>query len=247
MRPIDRRVLIVSIIAALVFISTVIFAVMHHSSTQSNLTITNIETCSKNIDPKILDDVSNTVYDFVSKANDYNKKETDRHYDANIRDGSCSTKTNVVKSNVEGSRTVKSSEAIIDVPAAQQSWKFSYDWVEKGTPVDTVINGATPTCLPKELLVYGDFGCDKILGLDAYGTDKVDPILQYMPYDGAGFRLEYNPDTKTVSVIILPPAETKDVAAFTENTKAVIPYWFQKRGLDQSKYRVLYSSDVVDD
>ena len=242
-----NNLLIVAVSSVLLIIGILLVVFSLTKNPQNTVTITNINSCSKGIDPVILSDVSNTVYDFVRRANDYYNKETAGHYDAVIREGSCSTTSSIVKTSTGGDRELKNSVAIIDVPDAKQSWGFSYNWLNKGTPVDTVVNGAEPKCLDTEKLIYGDFKCQQVLGIDAFGTDNLDPILQYMPYYGAGFRLEYDPDTKTVSVVILPPTGTKDVQAFTENTKAIIPYWFEKRKLDQNQYRILYSSDIQED
>ena len=246
MRLISKKIIMLIAFSILIVVIAV-FLLNRSTGPRGAVTIKNINTCSKGINPAILEDVSKTIYDFVDKANEYNKQQTLEHYNAIIRDKSCTKSVQLIKTPGGKSREVKSAVVIIDVREANQSWKFSYDWLDEGVPVDTVINGATPECLAKSELIYGEFNCEKILNIDTYGTDAVDPIQPYMPYDGAGFRLEYNPDTKTVSVIILPPPGTKDVAAFTENTKAIIPYWFQKRGLDQSKYRVLYNSNIVDD
>ena len=247
MRSINLKLLLPIILAMSLLVGVVLYIFYQNDDQLNTVAITNIQICSRNIDPATLNDLEKTVYGIVKVGNDYNKKQTAKHYEATIREKSCETKNFTVKTSSGKKSDISNSTILIDIPKAEQSWIFSYDWFVKDSPVDTGINGATPKCPTKEQLKYGDFNCERILSLGAYDTDRVDPILQYMPYYGAGFRLEYNPDTKTVSVIILPPPGTKDVAAFTENTKAIIPYWFQKRGLDQSKYRVLYNSNIVDD
>jgi hypothetical protein len=214
-----------------------------------HVSIKGLDKCSKNISGVVADNISTKLYALVKSANDYNKFSTADSYQASVRTGSCSQPDRTDVTNSLGDlRTVETSAIIVDIPDAKQSWKITYDWITNKESLDDVDLGTIqPSCLPTDQLRYGDFKCENIMSLAKYGTDKVDPILQYMPYTGAGFSLEYNPDTRTVSVLILPPPGTKDVRAFTENTKAIIPYWFEKRGLDMTKYTVVYSSDIRDD
>ena len=247
MQQTNRRLLTLAILAISLFFCLAIFLFTRQGKKESTVTITNISTCSSNIHPDTLGNLGTKIYASVKLANDYNKKETKKHYDATIRDKSCVTKLTKVKSSGGEEREVRNSTVIVDIPEARQSWKFTYDWLKAGTPIDTVINGATALCLPKQDLKFGDFNCEKVLSIGTYDTPNADPILQYMPYTGEGFRLEYDPDDKSVYVIFTPQAGNQDVATFNESTKAIIPYWFNKRGLDITKYNLVYGSNTNDD
>lgn len=209
--------------------------------------IKNFGDCSKNATNGTTDDVSTSIYKLVKSANDYNKQPTEKYYKATIRQGSCQNTTHEVTDNTtQKQHTVQTTTIIVDIPDVKQSWKIKYDWVTKSEGrVNIDLGTIQPSCLSKDQLLYGDFNCENIMSLAQYGTDKVDPILQYMPYSGAGFTLEYDADTKTVTVAFAPTPDIKDIPAFIQNTKTVVvPYWFQKRGLDQSKYKIIYSSDI---
>lgn len=215
-------------------------------SKQGHVTIDNFNDCTKNATSGTEEDISTGLYKLVKSANDYNKLTTAKSYHATIRKGSCQTTSKTVTDNsTNKEEVVQTTNIVVDVPSAKQSWKIAFDWINKqagNTNID--LGTIQPSCLKTDQLIYGDFKCDSIMSLAKYGTDKADPILQYMPYTGAGFRMEYVPDTKTVSIFFDPPPGTTDTAAFIQNTKDIIPYWFQKRNLDQSKYKIIYSDQI---
>jgi hypothetical protein len=241
----NKIILITSVLAACVGLGLLFILFGNSQPASGHVAIKDLGKCSKNINGVVADNISTKLYALVKSANDYNKSGTVDAYKATIRSDSCQqSDATIVETSDGGQRSVETSTLIVDIAEAKQSWKITYDWVtNKESLSDVDLGTIQPSCLKTDQLLYGDFKCENILSLAKYGTDKIDPILQYMPYSGAGFKLEYSPDTRVVSVLILPPSGTKDVAAFTENTKAVIPYWFQKRGLDQSKYTIVYNSE----
>jgi hypothetical protein len=246
MRP--KRNAIISVLILLVVCVVAVLILMRSSSqTKSgHVVIDNLSDCSKNVTDGTVNDVETGVYKLVKSANDYNKLATAKSYKATIRKGTCQTTSKVVTDNsTQKKLTIQSSTIIVDIAVAKQSWKITYDWVTKDTgKVNVDLGTIQPSCLKVDQLLYGDFKCDSVLSLAQHGTDKVDPILQYMPYSGAGFTMEYDADTKTVSVAFQPPPDAHDIPLFIANTKAIIPYWFQKRGLDQSQYKIIYSDQI---
>ncbi len=204
------------------------------------LTISNLNSCSKNINNTVRDSMTQTIYSFIKNANDYNQKGTAPSYTSTIREGSCKTTQGTASASPQA--RVKTSTIILDIPDAKQSWNISYDWYTGSTVVDTVVNGASRSCVKSSELIYGDFKCDSIMSLSKYGTDKYDPILQYMPYTGEGFNLVYDPDTKTVTATILIPSQYAGSEEFIQNNKDIVIYWFTHRGLDPSKYTINYTS-----
>lgn len=239
------RLIIASSLLLIVVIGLALLGRHSSQNKSQHVMITGIEDCSKNINASVLDDIEAKFYGTVKSANDYNKVSSADSYQATIRSGTCKNNTSNTTDSDGKKRVIQSTTLTIDVPNAKQSWQLQYDWVTKKDSLKGIDLGTIkPTCLPKSQLQYGDFKCENIMSLVQHGTDKVDPILQYMPYTGVGFDLDYDPDTKTVTVNFNPPSGTEDYQAYNENTKAIIPYWFQKRGLDQSKYKVVYSSDI---
>lgn len=226
---------LVIIVAILALLSVVIIAIIQNRE-PSKLTIAGLDKCSRNINKDIKKGLEEVVYSSIKQANDYNKKETSPTYKSEIRKNSCKTE----ESTVGGVKNkFKSTTIILDVPAAKQSWKVSYDWYTGKTP-DTVINGASSECVAKEERIYGDFNCEKIMNKVEYGTDKIDPILQYMPYSGPVFDLTYNPDTKEVIAKIIVSANDLNNTVLIQNDKNAVLYWFNHRKLDPNAYTITY-------
>lgn len=240
-----RLLLIITLCVVAVFV-VVIGVLSGKKESKGMVDIQGLASCSNNINKDVVTNIDLKTYALVKSANDYNKLPTASSYKATVRSGSCQqpTKSTITDSNGK-QRTIQTTSLIVDIPNAKQSWKIAFDWVTKNESVVGVDLGTIkPSCLKTNELVYGDFKCDNIVSLAKYGTDKADPILQYMPYTGAGFRMEYEPNSKTVTVFFDPPSGTTDTAAFVQNTKDIVPYWFQKRGLDQSKYTIKYSDQI---
>lgn len=207
--------------------------------------IGNLENCSQHMQKEILDMMRTNMYQVIKRANDYNKKDTLPRYDAEIRKDSCTEKEIAAVSGSDKRATINESSAILDIPEAKQSWQILYHWVPDGKKADsdlgTVVNA---TCLPVSQLIYGDFNCEKIMSLQKYGTDKVDPILQYMPYTGAGFNLKFNPDTKEVTATIELRESEKDNQTLINSRRGQVVYWFSHRNLDITRYTVTYINEV---
>jgi hypothetical protein len=242
----NKKLLIITSLLALVVLVLGISTMLNHKRSSGTVDIHGITECSVGINKSIVKDINTKMYGFVKSANSYNNTATANSYEATVRKGSCQQLDSTSFTDSKGAkRTTKSTAVIVDIPTAKQSWKITYDWVNNDESLSDIDLGTIkPSCLKTEELIYGDFKCANILSIARYGTDKPDPILQYMPYTGAGFSMEFDPDTKTINVAFDPPSGTTDVPAFIQNTKDIIPYWFQKRGLDQSKYKVIYSSDI---
>jgi hypothetical protein len=207
----------------------------------STVHITNLGSCTKRINPAVESMISRDAYGLIKSANDYNKKNTLPSYKGTIREGSCKQTASKTSLGYSGKKqTVTTSSMVLDVPAAKQSWKISFDWIPKGNKIDTDLGNLRSECLPKEQLTFGDFNCEKATSLSRYGTDKYDPILQYTPYTGQGFYLEYNPDTKVVKAQIRVPQKDINNAELIKNDKFAVSYWFKHRNLDINKYTVTY-------
>lgn len=245
----QKRIIIIFVLLFFVIsLLLIIFGVINsnRSSTEDKVSITNLSGCSEDMQQAVKDSMQTNLYKTIQFANEYNKKESLPTYTATIRDGSC-TQKDVSTSGIDGETTIKESEAIIDIPDAKQSWLVTYHWVPEGQKVTTDLGTIIiPSCLSVDKLIYGDFNCENIMSLQKYGTDKADPILQYMPYTGSGFDLTYNPETREVSAIIIVRASQQDNQNLINNLKAQVEYWFTYRNLDISTYTVVYTVKVTE-
>jgi hypothetical protein len=237
----QKKLFVVALIAVLVLFSIILITKQRTPQKPFTVHITNLGSCTKNIHSEPEEDISGEIYSLVKSANDYNKKESPPSYEGTIREGSCKLLVDKNVTGFSGKRSsVKATSIILDIPEAKQSWKITFDWITKKEKVDTNLGDMSPECLPKEGLVYGDFNCEKIMSLARYGTDKYDPILQYMPYTGQGFYLEYNPNTRAVRAQIRVPEKEANNTELIENNKYAVSYWFKHRKLDIKNYKVSY-------
>ncbi|MCA9327358.1 hypothetical protein KDA14_02400 [Candidatus Saccharibacteria bacterium] len=234
----------ITLVGALLLVSIVGFVVysMFSQKPEKNVVIIDgITDCSHNIKGAIVDGIQSDLYAAVKKANEYNKVDTAELYHGSIRSGTCKTaEPNTVPAVDDEEQTIQSSSAIVDIPDAKQSWQISYNWVFKNEAIRTDLGHLRYSCVADTELKYGDFKCVNIISLEQYGTDKYDPILPYMPYSGEGFDLVFDPETKHVTATFEESASQQDNQALAENDKAIIPYWFEKRGLDINKYTIEY-------
>lgn len=231
----------IAIIMVVALVAATVLLIARQGTPNRRIVITNLNSCAPNINKLIASQVSTNAYAFVERANKYNNHQNLPSYTAEIRNGTCHT---ITKNNSTGiSRTT----AVLDVPEAKQSWKVTFSWTaEPGTPqID--IGTIEPTCLPSSQLRYGEFKCINVLSLINYGTDKYDPILQYVPYSGDSFSLSYSPDTKTISATVNVPPDEANNTALISNTEATIPLWLQENGLNPNDYTIRYRVVAVQD
>jgi hypothetical protein len=228
--------LILAIVGFIVFITS-------NSKPDSNLVfIEGLGDCSEGINDTRVTALEGDMYGYVSLANKVNKVKTAPTYDGTVRKDGCGDTTSKLTKDYDGKQLrVYSSSAVVDIPEAKQSWQVRYDWVKDGGDDKTDLGELRVTCLPADKLTYGDFKCDQALSLKKYGTTNYDPILQYMPYSGEGFNIDYRPDTKQVTATISIPLKYKGDQEVIDNRKQLVPYWFQKRNLDPAKYNISYN------
>ncbi len=237
-----RRLILLSAAAVLLGVFVAAFLAVQNRQPVHTVSIRDIGQCSPRINGSVTAGLESDLYRYVKAGNDYNHLSTLPKYSAKLRAGSCTQKGSHTSIGVNGQdQAVKISSAIVDIPDAKQSWRITYNWIPRGESINTDLGTPQVECLPEKDLVYGTFQCDKLLSKLRYGTDKYDPILPYMPYSGAGFDLEYNPDTRQVTAIIYIPAKQRDNQVLLNNSKAIVPYWFEHRGLDINSYAVVYN------
>jgi hypothetical protein len=238
---------IVTFLLLIIVVISVLVLMQSNNKSTPQVQITNLDSCSENMKVSLEDLMNTTVYRYIEAANNHNNEETARDYSAEIREGSCQEDTIQTK-GTNGSFDIKETTVILDIPDAKQSWEMIYHWQteneERGTDLGTV---ATLNCLPIEKLKYGDFNCDSVVSLMKYGTAKSDPILQYMPYTGAGFNLTYNPDTREVAAEITLRGSQMNNEELKANLRTQVEYWFTKRNLDMTTYTVTYSYTNLDE
>lgn len=202
----------------------------------SSVSISNLGSCAKRINPKVTETLGLQIYTYIKAANDFNHTPNKPSYKSEIRKDSCKELDTKASSN----NIVTSTSAILDIPAAKQSWKITWAWVPRNQTLATDIGAATAECLPASDLIYGDFHCTNVLSLIRYGTPHYDPILKYVPYSGSTFNLEYSPASKAVTVTVLVPEVWASDPSVAQNIENSVPKWFAENGLNIDNYSVSY-------
>lgn len=236
-----RRILLITLL--LLGLVGLIFII--GSSQKSNaikiVYINGIQDCSEDIDSEVQKQFEGHLYGFVQAANDHNRKSSQPTYDGEVRDDSCKqSRSKIVRADTGEKITVYRSSVIVDIAEAKQSWRISYDWLKSGNGLKTDLGSLEPNCLSDKELKYGNFNCQAALNVLRYGVPVYDPILEFLPYTGEGFTLTYGAEAKQVIATISIPSKERDNQELIENNKSIIPYWFEKRGLDINKYTVSY-------
>lgn len=224
----------IALIACVAAVAGIFWLVAHNKTPSEQVRITNLSDCAPKINGVISSQISTNMYKFVERANTYNKRENLKNYDGQFREKTCRTITTNEDSKIFNTT------AILDIPEAKQSWKVSFGWTStKGNPqID--LGTIKPTCLLASQLLYGDFECINVWSLITYGTDKYDPILKHVPYNGSSFDLAYDPETKTISATVLIRPNDANNPAVISNTEAAVPIWLQNEGLNPADYTIKY-------
>ena len=236
--------IVIGIIAVVIIATTVVLFLVSNSNNtkEKSISITNLESCSKNMQVTLQESMQFNLYRTIKGANDYNKKASLPQYSATLREGTC-TEHDIA--GVDGVEKIKESTAIVDIPEAKQSWFITYHWMPDGRPIQSDLGTIViPTCLKEDKLIYGTFNCEQYISLITYGTNNVDPILPYVPYQGAGFHIEYEPTSKTVTATIELQESQKNNQKLINNLKVQVEYWFTKRSLDITSYNLVYKNEV---
>lgn len=237
-----QRLLLVSILVLTIVALLSYLAIKPDAAPTKSIRISGLSSCSKNIDQKVVDNLGVTLYGLVLTTNNYNKAKTLPNYDGQARSNSCEQRDAHTVVGDNGRKiNVLTSSVIVDVPDPKQSWRITYDWLESGDASKIDFGILTPQCITSNELRYGNFNCTKAYNLYTYGTPDYDPILQYMPYTGEGFKLSYDPKNRSVLATINVPVSQKDNQELIQNNEAVVPYWFEYRKLDITKYNVAYT------
>lgn len=243
--PVQRkrhRLILLSAAAVLLAVFAAAFLAVQNRQPAHTVSIRDVGQCSPRINGGVTAGLERDLYGYVKAANNYNHLATLTRYTAKLRSGSCTQKESQTSVGVnEKDQTVKTSSVTVDIPGAKQSWRITYGWILRGEKINTDLGTLQVECLPEKDLIYGTFQCNKVLSKLRYGTDKYDPILPYMPYNGAGFDLKYNPTTRQVTATIYIPFRERNNQTLLTNDKAIIPYWFKHRGLDINTYTVVYN------
>lgn len=236
----NKRLAILSALAATTVGFVALVLLLQREPVTHMVFISGLGDCSEGIQSDRVKSLGGDLYDYVSQANTFNKVESLPTYEAVVRENGCEgLRSNFTKDYGGDQVRVYTSDVLVDVPEAKQSWLVKYDWMpDSSKRID--LGTLTAKCPSSDKLLYGNFNCDKVLNLQKYGTPDYDPILDEVPYQGQGFNLDYDPATKQVFATIVVPTKEKNNQELIENNKAVIPYWFQKRNLDINKYSITY-------
>lgn len=231
---------IVVIVLCVVVVLGVIVGISVTKEPKQPVIITNLNDCTPNINEKMELNLIDVVNSHVELANTYNEQPAAEQYKAHIRNGSCRELSVVDTKTSFGTNTVTTTNFILDVPDAKQSWNVMLGWILKGQKLGTDTGSAQLECPEANQLIYGDFRCINVVSKIKYGTYNYDPILGFVPYDGDSFNLSYDPDTKTVSATVLIQPDQSNNTLLIENVKSAVPIWLRNNGLNPEDYTIKY-------
>ncbi len=226
---------VIVIITSLLVILVIYF--LNNTPRENTVDITNINSCSKDINKNILDNITGDLYTLTRQANEYNDKESLPAYKSEIRDGSC---RKLEDSQFEG-RSVHTSYFIVDIEEADQSWGIKYSWVAGNKDVEFDTGTIVPECLNETELRYGNFECESVLRFINTGTDKFDPVLDRLSRESTDpiYRVTSNIDddgTKRIIIQILANNYTERTKQQFELYRQEARQWLISQGVDLSQY-----------
>lgn len=223
-----KKTIIIIIAMTIMLLGFVVFSSLFSKTPEGVVRITNLSKCTR-LDKKTRNNIETMLYYTVTKANDINQNDSTPGYEGKIRKDTCNI--------LEKSKKLSSAEAIVDIEKAKQSWRISYEW---GSGKDTVINGPVAECVSEYEIIYKPFDCKKVINITQFEVETGDPIAEYTPYYGTGFEISFNVETSEVTAIIIVPKKDVNNTELIENNKKAVESWFEHRGLDMSKYSLIY-------
>ncbi len=136
------------------------------------------------------------------------------------------------------------SSFIIDIKSVRQSYVVYYEW--SGNSKNPNISGypVTIQCLPKELLIYGEFNCMAVMKSD--DTSPVDIINRYLPYHVESKYKITGVATGTDNTPVLtveaymPGWMAKMTPELLAQYTTEIQAWVKSKGLDPNNYKINY-------
>lgn len=193
----------------------------------------------KNLSGDMRDGMEASLYNTVVKNIDASK-DASTVGDAMIRDNSD-------LQNYSSETTIYSGSFIIDMASIKQSYRIQYSYSNNE---ETIVGGSpiVVSCLPKELLVYGEFPCTDLASEQAV-DDGV--ILQYLPYEN--FTFSITPDaTQGDHLVLIVDLDISEIdlkgdaaskAATVALYKKEVTDWIESKDVDPTKYEIQYNYD----
>lgn len=191
--------------------------------------------CSSSISANTQNSLEIQAYHFVKGANTYNSVSTKRGYTGVIRNGSCSTKHG---------DSVDTTSFIVDIAQAKQSWKITFNQLAAGAP-PTDLGPITPSCVPENQLLYGNFNCTAALANIVPPSVKTDPMFDYLPHSTLDYTLTATVDSSNKTILnaqlFLTEADQADPSAALAQYKQEVVEYIQSVGLNPNSYTINYT------
>lgn len=243
-QPLSRKQ--VSILLAIGLVALIVIFWIASIVTQSDtnqfgkfIRIQNYTSKVKNVSGDMRDATETSLYNTVVK-NVSSADIASRVSDAYIRKDS-------EKQSYDGGTSTFVGEFIVDMESIKQSYQVSYSYsrdVNQDVGGDPVII----SCLPKELLKFGEFKCSDITSEQ---TNRYDSILQHLPYQNFSFAL--SPDATQGDKLVIhaklsiPESSLSGDAASRASViaayKGEVVKWIRAKGLNPDDYTIQYNYD----
>jgi hypothetical protein len=210
-------------------VSAVAVVIIFRGSGAETIEIRNYDEYIRDLPEEKRDLINAALYNTVSYY--YGDKRNLRVTDAYIREGSL-TRTNDEKTATYGN-------FIVDMKSVKQSYLVFYAWSSEAG-VEPFPSADTVSCLAKDLLIYGDFGCQVESGFS--------PITEYLPYTDVDFEVSTRYDFRGGKLVVevtraFESDDYDDKARRAERITAVdekVRQWFSKNQLEMEDYVIEY-------
>jgi hypothetical protein len=231
-------VIIVGLVFVLGIVLSTIILLKQQDSDSVNITNVSKYTSGKAQNDKLLKMIRQALFAAVKNTSGRDDITSDDIKDAMIRDNS------YLQSYDDNTDTNKV-EFIVDIASFKQSYRAYYEWEsDKNTQDEDEYIGeygsVTLECLPKDLLIYGDFKCiDESTPVAEGGS--YDPILEHLPYDATSWNIYAAIENDKIVLHVNMAGASMHVFITEEEYEEMVRQWFNEIGLDYDGYIVDYS------
>jgi hypothetical protein len=224
----------------IVIIASFIYVANQKNPYGEEVDITNLAELSagRPSDSNTLFFIKNNLYKVILMNLDYTIKADDIK-DITIRTGTFD-QTYDEKTNVN---TVK---FIVDIKSLKQSYQVSYQWSSNKNNDNLAEYGTLVTCLPTNLLKYGDFNCKDMLTEEGETPDiPNNPIIRVLPIEVSYYTPDFTEYTEyTISYEDSETNKDGFVLVITDKTggnKDQALQMIRDKGFNPDDYEVVYN------
>ena len=230
-----QKIVIISVV--ILFIAFfILFIIRPNNGYGNEVGINNYDKYISNLPADRRNSINSTLYNIIKNNL---KSGNPKVKDATIREKS-------VINNYNKITNVNSGTFIVDIPSIKQSYSIYFEWSADINNVNLSGYTAAASCLSKDKLIYGDFGCKDDFTNNKTNNDS-SIILDYLPYSTFNYTITADlNDNNKVSLnvaMILYSTDTRD--GNRDNSiskyKSEIVNWIKSKSLNPDNYVINYS------